>query len=86
MGELTAEPGVVVGELPVAVEGGGEPGPQRRIGGPLGGRDGAGGAGAACVLPQSADLTADVGLGVKPRPRDAPLTELQGIAAGQKAE
>lgn len=31
MGELAAEPGVLVGELPVAVEGGGEPGPQRRI-------------------------------------------------------
>ena len=44
-GELAAEPCVLVGELPVAVEGGGEPGPQRRIGGPLGGGDAAGGAG-----------------------------------------
>jgi len=50
-GELAAEPGVVVGELFVSVEGGGEPGAQRRIGSPLGGRDGAGEAGAICFLP-----------------------------------
>ena len=32
--------------------------------------DGAGGAGAVCFQPQSADLAADVGLGIEPRPRD----------------
>jgi hypothetical protein len=67
-GELAAEPGVLVGELLVAVEGGGEPGAQRRVGGPLTGRDGAGGAGALCFSPQMADLAADVGLGIEPRP------------------
>ena len=68
MGELAAEPCVLVSELLVAVEGGGEPGPQRRIGGPLAGRDGAGEAGVICFLPQAADLAADVGLGIEPRP------------------
>jgi hypothetical protein len=35
---LAAEPGVLVGELLVAVEGGGEPRAQRRFGGALAGR------------------------------------------------
>ena len=46
-GELAAEPGILVGELLVAVEGGGEPGAQRCVGGPLACGDGADGAGAA---------------------------------------
>jgi hypothetical protein len=67
VGELAAEPGVLVGELLVAAESGGEPGAQRRVGCPLARRDGTGGAGAACLLPQPADLVADVGLGIEPR-------------------
>jgi len=66
-GELAAEPGVLVGKLLVAVEGGGEPGAQRRVGGPLARGDG-GGADPVCLGSQSADLAADVGLGVEPRP------------------
>ena len=47
-GELAAQPGVLVGELPVAVEGDGEPGAERGIGGPLAaGGAGPGGAAAA---------------------------------------
>ena len=42
-----------------AVEGCRESGPQRRVGGPLAGRDGAG---AAFCSAAAADLTADVGL------------------------
>jgi len=76
VGELAAEPGVLIGELLVAVEGGGEPGAQRRIGGPLACGDGAGGAGAACLLPQPADLAADVGLGIEPGPGDSGFSEL----------
>ncbi len=41
---------------------------QRRVGGSLAGRDGAGGAGAIWFRSQSADLAADVGLGIEPRP------------------
>jgi len=66
-GELAAEPGVLVGKLLVAVQGGGEPGAQRRVGGPLARGDG-GGADPVCLGSQSADLAADVGLGVEPRP------------------
>jgi len=67
VGELAAEPGVLFGELLVAVEGGGEPGAQRRIGGPLGGGDAVGGAGGICrLLPEPVDLAADVGLGLEP--------------------
>ena len=69
--ELAAEPCVLAAELLIAVEGGGEPGPQRRVGGPLSCGDGAGGAGAIRAFPQSADLAADVGLGIEPRPRDS---------------
>ena len=65
MGELAAKPGVLVGELLVAVEGGGEPGAQRRVGGPLGGGDAAG-ALPRCMLPEPADLAADVGLDIEP--------------------
>ena len=79
MGELAAEPGVVVGELPVAFEGGSEPGAQRRIGGPLGGGNADGGAGGIRLLPQPADLAADVGLGIEPRPRDPRFSELKAI-------
>ena len=68
MSELAAEPGVLVGELLVAVEGGGEPGAQRRVGGPLARGDDAGGAGVVCLLPEPADLAADVGLGIEPGP------------------
>ena len=74
-GELAAEPGVLVGKLLVAVEGGGEPGAQRRVGGPLARGDG-GGADPVCLGSQSADLAADVGLGVKPRPGDPGFSEL----------
>jgi hypothetical protein len=77
VGELAAEPGVLIGELTVAVEGCGEPGAQRRVGGTLGGGDAAGGAGGICLLPQPADLVADVRLRIEPRPRDALLTELE---------
>ena len=82
--ELAAEPSVLVGECPVALQGRGEPGAQRGIGRPLACRDGAGGlvvAGAA----QPLDLVADVGLGVEPgsgdaclcgRVRSLPLAEL----------
>jgi hypothetical protein len=66
-GELAAEPGVLVGKLLVAVEGGGEPGAQRRVGGPLARGDG-GGADLVCLGSQPADLAADVGLGAEPRP------------------
>jgi hypothetical protein len=79
MGELAAEPGVLVGELLVAVEGGGQPGAQRRIGGPLGSRDAAGSAGGVCLLPQPADLAADVGLGIEPGPGDPRFSELKAI-------
>jgi hypothetical protein len=51
----------------LSFEGGCEPGAQRRVGGSLVGRDGAGGAGATCLPVQSADLAADVGLGIEPR-------------------
>jgi hypothetical protein len=54
----------------LSFEGGCEPGAQRRVGGSLVGRDGAGGAGATCLPVQSADLAADVGLGIEPRPGD----------------
>src|SRR5690349_15032252 len=67
-GELAAEPGVLVGELLVALQGGGEAGALGGAGGPLAGGDrGAGGAAGAQLL----DLVADVGLGVEPGPGDA---------------
>src|SRR5258707_9852948 len=69
-GELAAEPGVVVGELLVAVEGGGEPGAQRRVGGPLAGGDGAGGDRGIRGFPPPAGLSPAVRVGVVPLPRD----------------
>ena len=70
------EPGVVVGELLVAVEGSGEPGAQRRVGCPLAGRNSGGGAGAIRLPPEPADLVADVGLGIEPGPGDPRFSEL----------
>jgi hypothetical protein len=66
---LAADPGVLIGKLLVAVEGGDEPGAQRRIGGPLACGDDV--TGAAWLLPQPTDQAADVGLGIEPGPGDA---------------
>jgi hypothetical protein len=69
-GELPAEPGVLVGECLVALEGGGEPGAQRGVGCPLACRDGASRLAVAGAA-QPLDLVADVGLGVEAGPGDA---------------
>jgi hypothetical protein len=64
VGQLEAEPGVLVGECLVALDGGGEPGAQRLVGRPLSRRDCAVSARAGGA--KALDLVANVGLGVEP--------------------
>ena len=69
VGELAAEPGVLVGECLVAPQGSGEPGAQRGVTRPLACRDGIGGF-AVVGAAQPLDLATDVGLGIEPGPGD----------------
>ncbi len=68
-GELAAEPGVLVSEGLVALQGGCEPGALGCVGGPLAGGDRNTGDAAGAVA-EPLDLVADVGLGVEPGPGD----------------
>jgi hypothetical protein len=64
VGELAAEPGVLVGECLVALQSSDKPGMQRGVGRSLACRDGSGGFGVAGAA-QPLDLVPDVGLGME---------------------